>query len=277
MTWSFASSVGTLRLGAVSVAAVAVVFLLHDPSTPDADASSQPADRTELSGRVWSVRTDGWVLRIDGAEVPLPEVPAPVGLAPRFVLRPAKLSPFDHVIKRHAAEAGFDWQLVAAIIFEESRFQPNSRSPKGAFGLMQVREIAADAVGEYRFKLPEDNVRTGVRYLRHLEDMYADLPARERQRFILAAYNGGPGHVADARTLAVRGGFDQNRWEGGIRETLPLLEEPRYNATVPWGYAQGRGIVRYVERVLERHRYYQRLTVAAALEEIAAMDEGDSE
>ncbi len=269
MTRGFVSSVGSLRLGAMSVAAAAITLLLQSPEQPAAEvagaAVNQPA-----GGPVWSVRTDGWVLRIDSADVALPTVADHVRDLPQVVLRAVKLSPFDHVIKRHAADEGFDWQLVAAVIFEESRFKPGSRSPKGAFGLMQVRQVAADAVGEYRFKLPEDNIRTGVRYLRHLDDLYADLPDRERRRFVLAAYNGGLGHLNDARVLADRYGFDRNRWEGGIRETLPLLEESRYYDTVPLGYAQGRAIVRYVERVLDRHRYYEQLTATATLERITA-------
>lgn len=272
MTWSLASAIASLRLGAIGVVLVAISLLFQDANHPGAPKVTL-ADSEDVGERVWSVRTDGWVIRIDGADVPLPTVAEQVASVPRIALPGVKLSPFDHVIKRHAQEARFDWHLVAAVIFEESRFEPNSRSPKGAFGLMQVREIAADAVGEYRFKLPEDNIRTGVRYLRHLDDMFADLPDRERLRFILAAYNGGPGHVADARALATRLGFDRNRWDGGIRETLPLLEESRYFDTVPLGYAQGRAIVGYVDRVLDRQRHYQRLTATATLEEIASLSE----
>lgn len=271
MALSLASSTGSVRIGALCVAVAAVALLVQEPHRNAQAESSHDSATQESQGRVWSLRTDGWVLRVDSADVPLPVVARPSAPVPRFVLRSIKLSPFDHVIKRHAANAGFDWQLIAAVIFEESRFKPGSISPKGAFGLMQVREIAADAVGEYRFKLPEDNIRTGVRYLLHLEEMYVDMPERERQRFVLAAYNGGPGHLADARLLATRLGFDADRWEGGLRETLPLLEEPRYHQTVPLGYAQGRAIVGYVERVLDRYRHYQHLTAAAALEGIAAL------
>jgi membrane-bound lytic murein transglycosylase F len=247
-------------------------MLLRAPHSSDNNPLAVRSSATAASsGRVWSVRTDGWVLRIDSADVPLPGIPEAAAV-PIPVRAEIKLSPFDYAIQRHAANAGFAWQFVAAVIFEESRFEPNSRSPKGAFGLMQVREIAADTVGEYRFKLPEDNIRTGVRYLAHLNELYADIPARDRSRFVLAAYNAGPGHLADAQTLADRTGFDRNRWDGGIKETLPLLEEERYYPSVPQGYAQGRSVVRYVERVMDRFWHYQRLTAAATLEEIAALE-----
>ena len=271
MSGGLASSAATLRAVALGLAVLAVAILLGSTNSSDESKQSSDVAAAVSAGRVWSVRTDGWVLRIDGAEVPLPGIPE-VSTVPIPVRSELKLSPFDYVIQRHASNEGFAWQFVAAVIFEESRFQPNSRSPKGAFGLMQVREIAADAVGEYRFKLPEDNIRTGVRYLAHLNGLYAGVSQRDRSRFILAAYNVGPGHLADAQTLADRTGFDRNRWDGGIKETLPLLEEEQYYPSVPQGYAQGRSVVRYVERVMDRFWHYQRLTAAATLEEIASLE-----
>lgn len=270
MSGGLASSAAILRAAALGVAILAVAILLGSTNSSERNPATHVTAAIS-PGRVWSVRTDGWVLRIDGADVALPGIPE-VSAVPIPVRTEIKLSPFDYVIQLHASNQGFAWQFVAAIIFEESRFQPNSRSPKGAFGLMQVREIAADAVGEYRFKLPEDNIRTGVRYLAHLNDLFGGVSERDRSRFILAAYNVGPGHLADAQTLADRTGFDRNRWDGGIKETLPLLEEEQYYRSVPQGYAQGRSVVRYVERVMDRFWHYQRLTAAATLEEIASIE-----
>jgi membrane-bound lytic murein transglycosylase MltF len=275
MSRTLAASIGSFRLAAVAVAFGAVGLLVaRHPDNPNPPATIiTESEAAEAQERIWSVRTDGWVLRVDGADVVLPTVTEHIATLPKLVPHEPRLSPFDHVIKRHAAANGFDWRLIAAVIFEESRFRPNSRSPKGAFGLMQVRDIAADAVGEHRFRLPEDNIRTGVRYLAQLEQMFGDVRPRDRRRFVLAAYNMGPGHVTDAQALARRLGYDALRWEGGLRETLPLLEEPRYYDTLPLGYAQGRNVVRYVDLVLHRFRHYQRLTASAALEELAAIAE----
>lgn len=278
MSWAIASSIGSFRLAAAAVAFGAVALLVGHP---DSAASPDPISEAKAGApddRVWAVRTDGWVLSVDGAEIALPRVSDHIASLPQVVPHAVRLSPFDHVIKRHAAAHGFDWRLIAAIIFEESRFRPNSRSPKGAFGLMQVREIAAEAVGEYRFKLPEDNIRTGVRYLAQLEQTFGDIRSRDRRQIVLAAYNMGPGHVADARALARRLGYDPQLWEGGLREVLPFLEEQRYYDTLPLGYAQGRNVVRYVDLVLHRFRHYQRMTASAALEALAvAADQSDLE
>jgi soluble lytic murein transglycosylase-like protein len=272
MVHGLESAAGFFRLATAFVAFSAVTLVLQSPDvSPSATIELDHDDSISRGGAIWSVRTDGWVLELDVAEVALPRTNRRRAAVPEMVPRVVRLSPFDHVIKRHAGAHDFDWRLIAAIIFEESRFEPSSISPKGAFGLMQVRQIAADAVGEYRFKLPEDNIRAGVRYLAHLEEIFAELPDAVRENFMLAGYNAGPGHVRDAQTLARRLGYDPDRWEGGIRETLPLLEERRYYESVPLGYAQGRSVVRYVELVLHRLRHYQRMTAAATLEGLASM------
>lgn len=270
MSWAALSSVGSFRVAAAAVALSAVALLIHQPEGEIAIEPDPHVDEAAGS-RVWSVRTDGWVLRVDGAEIALPRIADHLLTLPKLVLPEPRLSPFDQAIKRHAAAHGFDWRLIAAIIFEESRFQPDSLSPKGAFGLMQVRPIAADAIGEVRFKLPEDNIRTGVRYLAQLRAMFDNVSRRDRLRFVLAAYNMGPGHLGDAQELARRLGYDPLRWEGGLREVVPLLEEPRFYETVSLGYAQGRSVVRYVDLVVDRYRHYQRMTASAALEEIVTL------
>src|SRR5262249_49951990 len=138
--------------------------------------------------REWSLRVGGWYIRVDGADIPIPslaEEPAPAPRAGAAIM----ISPFDSLILHHATAEGFDWRLIAALIFEESRFDPTSRSDKDAYGLMQVRPIAAQAVGADDFTTPDDNVKTGVRYLRQLDETLADAAGDDRLGLVLAAYN----------------------------------------------------------------------------------------
>jgi membrane-bound lytic murein transglycosylase F len=168
------------------------------------------------------------------------------------------LSPYDHLIAHYAEAAGIDWRLIAAVIYEESRFQPDSISSAGAYGLMQVREVAARDVGEEEFIEPEANIRTGVRYLQRLEREFFAARDRDRLALMLAAYNMGIAHVQDAQTLARRFGYDPLRWDGAMDVMVSLLEEPQVHERLPAGFAQGRSVVDYVDRVLRRHASYRR-------------------
>ena len=200
----------------------------------------------------WSVVVDGWYIELDGVagvHSAAPERAEPV---------PSLLSPYDQLIGKYAEESGLDWRFVAAVIYEESHFEPNSVSEAGAYGLMQVRPVAAREVGEVSFQEPEANIRTGVHYLQRLEREYAAAGDRHRQALMLAAYNMGLAHVQDAQTLARRFGYDPLRWDGAMDVMVSLLEEPQVYANLPNGFARGRSVVDYVDRVLRRYAAYRR-------------------
>lgn len=214
---------------------------------PAAARAAAPA----ASGPRWSVKVDGWTIEVD--EVARRAIPE---LQPEFVA--PVLSPYDQMIARHAVAAGLDWRFVSAVIYEESRFEPDSRSTAGAVGLMQIMPAAAQDVGELRFHEPEANVRTGVRYLQRLTREYAAARERDRLALMLAAYNMGMGHVRDAQALARRFGYDPLRWDGAMDVMVSLLEEPQVYTKTRHGFAQGRSVVGYVDRVLNRYASYRR-------------------
>jgi len=222
-------------------------------AVPGSAARPAPDEQAALArarGR-WAVQVDGWMLELDDvARRPVPALEPPI-VAP-------VLSPYDEMIARYATLAGLDWRLVSAVIYEESRFQPESVSAAGAVGLMQVMPAAAQDVGELRFHEPEANVRTGVRYLQRLAREYARAPERDRLALMLAAYNMGMGHVQDAQALARRFGYDPLRWDGAMDVMVSLLEEPQVAARMRRGFAQGRAVVGYVDRVLTRYASYRR-------------------
>jgi hypothetical protein len=245
---------------------------LPEPLSP-ASAPAQDTDTQPQRPGTWSLRAGGWYIRVDGADVPIPSVDDLTTAPPRAGLS-FTISPFDRLIAYHAEAEGFDWRLIAALIFEESGFNPASRSDKGAVGLMQVRPVAAEAVGAVRFETPADNVQTGTRYLRQLDEMFAAAQPRERLGIILAAYNIGPGHVRDAQVLAHRFGYDPNRWENALDVMLPLLEQPAVYSQLPNGFGRGSETVAYVQRILERYRRYRMQTVTSADPGAGAWSEG---
>ncbi|MFQ5665280.1 MAG: transglycosylase SLT domain-containing protein [Candidatus Binatia bacterium] len=259
-----------VRLLVIGVSATAVTMVLRsgrpgrtgeavlEPAAPGAVVR-----RAEIGARrSWLLRAGGWYIRVDGADIAIPSLREQTASRPRASLA-LSISPFDHLIVHHARAEGFDWRLIAALIFEESRFDPTSRSERGAVGLMQVRPIAAAAVGAQRFQTPDDNVKVGVRYLRQLQEMFPAAEGRDRLSLVLAAYNMGPGHVRDAQTLARRYGYDPNRWLDAMALMLPLLEQPAIYTHLPAGYGKGRETVKYVERILRRYEQYKQQTVDA--------------
>ncbi len=152
-------------------------------------------------------------------------------------------------IQSAAAEHGFDWRLIAAQIYQESRFDPSARSPAGAVGLMQLMPRTARSLGVDDVRNPSENIRGGVRHLRELYAFFDNAATEEdRLRIALAAYNVGQGHLLDARNLARRKGRDPEKW-ASLAETLPLLRDERYYRDALYGYCRGTEPVEYVRRV----------------------------
>ncbi len=172
-----------------------------------------------------------------------------------------RISRFDELIYRYSLTHEFDWRLVAALIYTESRFHPWAVSQAGAQGLMQVIPRFAGPQADSLF-VPAANLRAGLRLLSQTWQGFAYLDSLERLRFTLATYHAGIGHLNDARRLAMDVNFDPNRWEGSLTETLPWLAQHRWYSQTKHGYYRGNETVRYVEEILARYRMYMRLVPA---------------
>lgn len=170
------------------------------------------------------------------------------------------ISQFDTLLKREAEEIGWDWKLLAAQVFQESRFDPQARSWAGAQGLLQLMPATAREVGVGNPGDPEENVAGGVRYLAWLTGQWTDrIPARqERLKFILASYNAGLGHVQDAQRLAEKYGDDPGDWDD-VAYWMLQKSKPRYyrDPVVRYGYVRGTEPVHYVSQILERYERYR--------------------
>ena len=107
---------------------------------------------------------------------------------------------YEQIVLGHASNYDLDPALLAAVIYQESRFRADARSSSGAIGLMQLMPETAQGIADHtggtRFKLsdlydPEINVRYGAWYLSHLIKKYGS------ERLALAAYNAGQQNVDD--------------------------------------------------------------------------------
>jgi peptidoglycan lytic transglycosylase len=105
---------------------------------------------------------------------------------------------YEQIVRGHARNYHLDPDLLAAVIYQESKFKADARSRSGAIGLMQLLPATAEGIavhtGGTRFRVadlydPEINVRYGSWYLRHLLEKYGD------ERTALAAYNAGQDNV----------------------------------------------------------------------------------
>ena len=170
------------------------------------------------------------------------------------------LSPYDSLLRMHAATLGWDWRLLGSQMYQESRFNPTARSWVGARGLMQLMPATAKQFGVRAITDPAQNVAGGVRYLRWLEKQWASRIAdsTERLKFVLASYNAGLGHVVDAQRLADKHGDDPEKWEEVAYWMLQLAKQ-EYHAdpVVRYGYCRGYEPVTYVALILERFDHYR--------------------
>jgi len=119
--------------------------------------------------------------------------------------------------KKYANEYNFDWLMIAALAYQESRIDQSMLSPAGAIGVMQMLPATAKDpnVNIPNIEVLENNIHAGVKYLRFLRDQYFEKePMTEANKtlFSFASYNAGPGKVAKLRREAEKTGLDPNVW-----------------------------------------------------------------
>lgn len=166
--------------------------------------------------------------------------------------RPGVISGYDKTIRKYARRYLFDWRLISAQIYAESRFRYEAESYCGALGLMQIMPGTAKWLEEKAEKNtpelrgisqmlldPKMNIHLGCYYDAMLFSRIKDAASgNDRQTMMLAAYNAGPGNLNKAR----RKSDTPDTWDG-IRDYLP--EETR----------------NYIPTIYDRYEIYKRWTV----------------
>ena len=107
------------------------------------------------------------------------------------------ISPYDDLLKANAKSIGWDWKLLAAVAWSESKFKIQVESPRGALGIMQMMPVTAGRFGVSNVLDPEENISAGARYLGFLQKMlsaYTEDPEALRM-LTIAAYNCGGGRA----------------------------------------------------------------------------------
>lgn len=166
------------------------------------------------------------------------------------------LSPYDELLQWVGRRYEIDWRLLASLMYEESRFDPDAVGPGGSAGLFQFMPVTLQELGVEDPHNPLEAVEAGGRYLRQLMDEFEELALPDRVAMAIASYNVGPRHVFDARQLAREMGFDANRWKGSVETAMVLLDDPDVARTYAAGVCRCRRAANYTRRILRRYAAY---------------------
>jgi membrane-bound lytic murein transglycosylase F len=167
-----------------------------------------------------------------------------------------RLPRYQALFKSSAQKSGMDWHLLAAIAYQESKWEPTAVSPTGVQGMMMLTADTADFMGvKDRTNVPQ-SIRGGAAYYQQvLNNLPTSVREPDRTWMALAAYNMGPGYINRARTHALRSGDDANKWIVVSQHLRTLAQEAcQRGRSIPVGQA-----LDYVQQV---HRYYDALLLA---------------
>ncbi|WP_150539219.1 membrane-bound lytic murein transglycosylase MltF [Actinobacillus vicugnae] len=157
-----------------------------------------------------------------------------------------------------------EWQMLAAIAYQESHWDPNATSPTGVRGMMMLTRDTAERMKITDRTNAEQSIRAGSEYLHLLMGQIPETVAKEdRIWYGLAAYNMGLGHLLDVRRLTKQLGGDPDNWLD-VKKNLPLLAEKRHYSRLKYGYARGFEAFQYLENI---RRYYSSIINHQRVEE----------
>ena len=197
------------------------------------------------------------IKRLDNSTAPQwQEVPVYTYLSPY-----ATLSPYDRHFREAADSTGYDWTLIAAIAFTESRFDSTAVSQVGAQGVMQVMPETMRGFG-----VPDSlhcdnrtNIMTAALLLQSLEKQFRPIKSpEERIKFQLASYNAGFGYIHDAMRLARKYGYDRYKWEANVDSFLIHLSLPEFYTDTLCRNGQFNGWQETLSFVKKVHRHWHR-------------------
>jgi membrane-bound lytic murein transglycosylase F len=168
----------------------------------------------------------------------------------RFLkLKDSTLPNYVQVLRKNAKSFAIPWQLIAAVSYQESKWNPNAVSFTGVRGFMQLTKRTAEHLGVADRTDSQQSIYGGAKYLRMLLDRQPKyLTFQERLALALATYNVGPAHMKDAQNLCIRLGKNPHNWDD-LKTVLPLLADPEYLPELKYGAARGQEPVTYVTRV----------------------------
>jgi membrane-bound lytic murein transglycosylase F len=160
-----------------------------------------------------------------------------------------RLPKWEDYLKEAAASVNVDWQLLAALSYQESHWNPTAKSYTGVRGFMMLTQTTAKEMRINNRLDPEQSIDGGSRYFRKIMDRLPErIQGPDRIWLALAAYNIGMGHLEDARILTQHYGDNPDKWTD-VKKYLPLLAKRNYYKHTKHGYARGWEAVTYVQNI----------------------------
>lgn len=166
------------------------------------------------------------------------------------------ISKFDYAFKTAGKEANVDWRLVAAIAYQESKFNMDLVSFGGAYGIMQFMPSTGPTYGVYPDSPLETQINGGAKKIKADIDFWSSIKDEEqRLKFAIASYNAGRCHIQDAQNLAKKHGLKPDVWDDNVETMLLNLSKQAYyqDEVVRCGFLKGTNTYRYVEIIIDRY------------------------
>lgn len=167
-----------------------------------------------------------------------------------------KISKFDQFFKNAGEKYGTDWRLLAAIAYQESKFNPYIEGFGGAYGMMQFMPNTGPYYGVFPDSPPEVQIMGGMKKLAADLEYWKEITDPvQREKFALASYNAGRGHIKDAQRLAKKHGMDHHKWDDNVEKMLLNLSKQEYyrDEVVRNGAMRGTTTYNYVRHVYQRY------------------------
>lgn len=161
-----------------------------------------------------------------------------------------KLPLWKKHFKKYSKKYNVPWTLIAAVAYQESRWNEKATSYTGVKGFMQITEKTADYIGLEDREDPIESIQGGSYYLRYLYNKTPDhLNNVDRWIQALAAYNVGVAHVSDVHRLARIKKIDAYHWKN-LKRLLPELTKDKNKKHLRYGLARGHETVTFIENVI---------------------------
>ena len=125
------------------------------------------------------------------------------------------------LFRQYGQEYNFDYLMMAAQGYQESRLDQNARSPVGALGVMQLMPATGQEQSVGDIHQVDPNIHAGVKYMAFMENQYFAHEPMDRinkELFTFASYNAGPGRIRQLRNEAAQRGLNPNVWFGNVEQ-----------------------------------------------------------